>query len=114
LSLCANCKTKTRIPKILRSLQSTAAAAPQSRRMQSGLRCRGKSANPYCHSERSEESLFRFSCKNRKEIFRFAQNDRMKGLFRTLFSRTGMSLYSAALATGLLGKKLTTAAHEPM
>ena len=39
----------------------------------------------FCHSERSEESLFRFFLSlNRREILRFAQNDKSKRQFRVL------------------------------
>src|SRR5579862_6704433 len=41
---------------------------------------------PFCHSERSEESLFLFLNLIRKEIPRFAQNDKINYSFRSLLS----------------------------
>jgi hypothetical protein len=40
----------------------------------------------FCHSERSEESLFLFMQLNRREILRFAQNDKVNYFFRSLLS----------------------------
>src|SRR6202521_1757972 len=45
-----------------------------------------KGPPPFCHSERSEESLFLFMELNRREILRFAQNDKINYFFRSLFS----------------------------
>src|SRR6202521_5348276 len=49
-------------------------------------RLRKKAPTPFCHSERSEESLFLFMELNRREILRFAQNDKINYFFRSLFS----------------------------
>src|SRR6202521_101198 len=49
-------------------------------------RLRKKGPTPFCHSERSEESLFLFMELNRREILRFAQNDKINYFFRRLFS----------------------------
>src|ERR1700674_2426157 len=49
-------------------------------------RLRKKGPTPFCHSERSKESLFLFMELNRREILRFAQNDKINYLFRSLFS----------------------------
>src|ERR1700674_3115482 len=49
-------------------------------------RLRKKGPTPFCHSERSEESLFLFMELNRREILRFAQNDKINYFFRSLFS----------------------------
>src|ERR1700683_4451637 len=38
----------------------------------------------FCHSERSEESLFLFMLLNRREIPRFARNDKIDYFFRSL------------------------------
>jgi hypothetical protein len=59
---------------------------PASYRNEPPQRPRKKGSNP-CHSERSEESLFPFMDLNRSEIPRFAQNDKEKYFFRSLFSR---------------------------
>src|SRR5579863_5170352 len=40
----------------------------------------------FCHSERTEESLFPFMELNRREILRFARNDNVSYFFRSLFS----------------------------
>jgi len=40
-----------------------------------------------CHSERSEESLFPFMELNRREILRFAQNDKVNYSFRSLLGK---------------------------
>jgi len=39
----------------------------------------------FCHSERSEESLFLFMVSNSREIPRFARNDKINNFFRSLF-----------------------------
>src|SRR5271169_2276857 len=46
----------------------------------------GKTPHAFCHSERSEESLFLFMGLNRREIPRFARNDKINYFFRSLFS----------------------------
>jgi hypothetical protein len=46
-----------------------------------------KRAPSFCHSERSEESLFLFLGLNRREIPRFARNDKIGYFFRSLLSR---------------------------
>jgi hypothetical protein len=48
-----------------------------------------KTPPEFCHSERSEESLFLFMGPNRREIPRFARNDKIKYFFRNLFSLCG-------------------------
>src|SRR5450759_3674988 len=45
-----------------------------------------KSAPPFCHSERSEESLFLFLDLNRGEIPRSARNDKIRYFFCSLCS----------------------------
>src|ERR1700686_5446727 len=45
-----------------------------------------KGPNAFCHSERSEESLFLFMESNRREIPRFARNDKINYFFRSLLS----------------------------
>src|ERR1700674_5092227 len=55
-------------------------------------RLRKKAPTPFCHSERSEESLFLFMELNRREILRFAQNDKINYFFRSLFSLWGWSM----------------------
>src|ERR1022692_2474854 len=45
-----------------------------------------KAPPPFCHSERSEESLFLFLNLNRREIPRFARNDKINYFFRSLSS----------------------------
>src|ERR1700674_5032715 len=52
-----------------------------------------KVPHSFCHSERSEESLFLFMELNRREIPRFAWNDKINYFFRSLFSLWGVSLY---------------------
>src|ERR1700674_123338 len=54
-------------------------------------RLRKKGPTPFCHSERSEESLFLFMELNRREILRFAQNDKINYFFRSLFSLRGFA-----------------------
>jgi hypothetical protein len=44
----------------------------------------GKHATNFCHSERSEESLFVFLDLNRREIPRFARNDKIDYFFHSL------------------------------
>jgi hypothetical protein len=44
----------------------------------------GKGLYFFCHSERSEESLFLFMELNRREIPRFARNDKTNYFFRSL------------------------------
>jgi hypothetical protein len=44
-----------------------------------------KAPHAFCHSERSEESLLLFMGLNRGGIPRFARNDKIKCLFRSLF-----------------------------
>jgi len=46
-----------------------------------------KTSPEFCHSERSEESLFLFMGPNRREIPRFARNDKKNYFFRSLFNR---------------------------
>src|ERR1700685_2510610 len=46
-----------------------------------------KRAPSFCHSERSEESLFLFLVSNRREIPRFARNDKIGHIFRRLLSQ---------------------------
>jgi hypothetical protein len=41
---------------------------------------------PFCHSERSEESLFLFLGSNRGEIPRFARNEKINYFFHGLFN----------------------------
>src|ERR1700688_3114510 len=48
----------------------------------------GGESDLFCHSERSEESLFLFMELNRREILRFAQNDKINYFFRSLFRNT--------------------------
>jgi hypothetical protein len=43
-----------------------------------------KGPHTFCHSERSEESLFLFMGLDRREILRFAQNDKIDYFFRSL------------------------------
>jgi hypothetical protein len=43
-----------------------------------------KGPHSFCHSERSEESLFLFMELNRREIPRFARNDKINYFFRSL------------------------------
>ena len=43
----------------------------------------------FCHSERSEESLFLLLSLNPREILRFAQNDKINYFFRGPFSLSG-------------------------
>src|SRR6266481_7779176 len=57
-----------------------------------------KGPHSFCHSERSEESLFLFSGSNRREIPRFARNDKINLFFRNLFSRDLQGCKSRALA----------------
>src|SRR5579863_2670313 len=45
-----------------------------------------KGPHSFCHSERSEESLFLFLGFNRREIPRFARNDKINYFFRSLGS----------------------------
>ena len=52
----------------------------------------GKTPHTFCHSERSEESLFPFTGLNLGEILRSAQNDKTIYFFRSLFSLRGVSL----------------------
>jgi hypothetical protein len=52
-----------------------------------GFKGYGKSFKTFCHSERSEESLFLFIGLTPREILRFAQNDKINYYFRGLFSR---------------------------
>src|ERR1700674_6078686 len=52
-------------------------------------RLRKKGPTPFCHSERSEESLFLFMELNRRESLLFAQNDKINYFFRSLFSLWG-------------------------
>jgi hypothetical protein len=49
-----------------------------------------KEPPPFCHSERSEESLFRFLDLNHGEISRSARNDKINDFFRSLFSLWGL------------------------
>jgi len=45
----------------------------------------------FCHSERSEESLFDVSTENKqRQILRFAQTDKRFEFFRSLFSLSGL------------------------
>jgi len=44
----------------------------------------GKTPHTFCHSERSEESLFPFTGLNLGEILRSAQNDKIIYFFRRL------------------------------
>src|SRR5450631_4219785 len=55
-------------------------------------RLRKKEPPPFCHSERSEESLFHFLDLNRGEIPRSARNDKINDIFRRLFSLWGFDL----------------------
>jgi hypothetical protein len=43
-----------------------------------------KTPPEFCHSERSEESLFLFKEPNRREIPHFARNDKVNYFFRSL------------------------------
>src|SRR5258708_38941208 len=43
-------------------------------------------AHPFCHSERSEESLFLFAGLNRRKIPRSARNDKINYFFSNLLS----------------------------
>src|SRR5579863_10729958 len=52
----------------------------------------GKGPHSFCHSERSEESLFLFIGINRREIPRFARNDKINYFFRSLFRLRGFVL----------------------
>src|SRR5450631_4055425 len=53
------------------------------------FRACGKRAHHFCHSERSEESLFDPSPRKEGEIPRFARNDKINHFFRSLFSLSG-------------------------
>jgi hypothetical protein len=61
--------------------------SPQQSGGQVRLRACGKMASSFCHSERSEESLFFFLRLNRREISRFARNDKIDYFFRSLLSQ---------------------------
>jgi len=50
------------------------------------LQAAKKNLPEYCHSERSEESLFLFIGPNRREIPRSARNDKINYFCRSLFS----------------------------
>jgi hypothetical protein len=52
-----------------------------------GSKGRGKTQNAVILSEAKNLSWFLFSRLNRREILRFAQNDKSKHFFRSLFSR---------------------------
>jgi hypothetical protein len=54
-----------------------------------GFTGRGKTQHSVILSEAKNLSLFLFLDLNRKEILRFAQNDRLRAFFRSLFSRDG-------------------------
>jgi hypothetical protein len=54
--------------------------------MEQALEAAEKALPPFCHSERSEESLFIFLNLIQREILRFAQNDKINYFFRSLFS----------------------------
>src|ERR1700686_4085415 len=64
-------------------------ARPQCKmpRVNAALQAAEKGPHSFCHSERSEESLFLFMGLNRREIPRFARNDKINYFFRSLFSR---------------------------
>src|ERR1700739_396344 len=50
-----------------------------------------KGPHSFCHSERSEESLFLFMELNRREIPRFARNDKINYFFRRSLQPAGFS-----------------------
>jgi hypothetical protein len=59
-----------------------------------------KGPHSFCHSERSEESLFLFMGLNRREIPRFARNDKINYLFRSLFSLSSSRILKFKKKTG--------------
>jgi hypothetical protein len=61
--------------------------------MQHRLQSLRKKCPPFCHSERSEESLLLFSGLDRREIPRFARNDKINYFFRSLFSKRDLNLF---------------------
>jgi hypothetical protein len=60
--------------------------APASRRLRA-IEAAEKGPHSFCHSERSEESLFLFMELNRREIPRFARNDKINYFFRSLYCK---------------------------
>jgi len=56
-----------------------------------------KAPPSFCHSERSEESLFLYLNLNRREIPRFARNDKINYFLRSLFSADIKSLTKIGL-----------------
>src|ERR1700683_3032129 len=63
-----------------------------SARVQQASQATEKVPHTFCHSERSEESLFLFMRLNQREIPRFARNDKIDYVFRSLFSLRGFGL----------------------
>jgi hypothetical protein len=59
-----------------------------------------KGSHSFCHSERSEESLFLFMGLNRREIPRFARNDKINYFFRSLFSLSAFEFGPNQQSTG--------------
>src|SRR6202521_5334633 len=79
---------------------------PPSKSCHQGKQTAEKGPHSFCHSERSEESLFLFMGLNPREIPRFARNDKINYFFRGLFSLLVYGLQSHEKDDGLKSDQL--------